>query len=295
MFRDLSLSALGLHVTQAEQIELALSYGFRGIDVDIVDLHERVQASSIQHVRRLIDSAKIRVGAFEIPFDPAAHDDDFRPQLERLPALAETAAAMGCTRAVTTLAPASDERPYHANFEFYRQRYNDIAAVLAPHDIQLGVGFSAAPELRAGKAFEFIASLDALILLVGTIAARNVGLVVDLWDLWRADGSIDDLRKLAGRPIVQVRLSDAPADQNRDELDNHARLVPGEAGTIDAAAALVTLSELGYDGPVTPNPDRSHLPSSRDAIVRAVGEGLDKVWKQAGLTPAGKLAASGKK
>jgi sugar phosphate isomerase/epimerase len=295
MFRDLSLSALGLHASQAEHIELALSYGFRGIDVDVVELHERTQSAGVQHARRLIDSAKVRLSTFALPFDPTLPDKEFREQLAKLKPLAETAAGVGCTRAVTLLAPGSDLRPYHENFEFHRQRYNEVAGALAPHGIQLGIGFCAAPELRQDKAFEFIHSLDALLLLLSMCAARNIGLVVDLWDVCRSGGQVDDLRKLRGKTIVQVRVSDAPADKPLDELDGRARLIPGETGTIDAAAALAILSELGYDGPVTPNPDRSHLPTGRDAVARSVGQGLDKVWKEAGLTAAGKLAASGKK
>lgn len=295
MYRDLSLAALGLHATQGEHIESALSYGFRGIDVDIVELQERVQTSGAAHARRLIDSAKIRVSTFAVPFDPADDDSEFNPKLEALKAQAELAAAMGCTRATTRVAPASDERPYHENFEFHRKRLNSVAEVLGAHGIQLGVGFWAAPELRKDRNFEFVQSLDALILLVGTVAARNVGLVVDLWDFWRSGGEMDDLKKLAGRSIVQVLVSDGPADQSREQADQHARFTPGSTGVIDAVAALRQLSELGYDGPVTPNPDRKHLPGSRDAIARAVGQGLDKVWKEAGLTPAGKLAAPAKR
>ena len=66
-------------------------------------------------------------------------------------------------------------------------------------------------------------------------------------------------------------------------------MLPGETGVIDTAAALVALAEMGYDGPVTPAPDKSQLRGMRrDAIVKAAGEKLDAVWKRAGLNAVGK-------
>lgn len=296
MFKDLSFATLGLAGTQAEQIELALSYGFKGIDVDLIEFEQRVQAQGLAHARRLVDSAKIRLSAFQLPFDASIDDAEFQPELVKLKPLAELAATVGCTRAITTLAPASDERPYHANFEFYRKRYNDIAAALAPHNIRLGVAFSADPALRKERAFEFIHGLDALAMLIGLVQARNIGVVVDLWDVWRSGGALDDLRKLQANQIVQVRVADAPADVAPDDAPADSRLLPGESGVIDASALLVHLVEIGYDGPVTPAPSRAHFGSaSRESIVKQAGQALDKVWKAAGLTPAGKLAPTAKK
>jgi hypothetical protein len=53
------------------------------------------------------------------------------------------------------------------------------------------------------------------------------------------------------------------------------------------------LAEIGYDGPVTPAPSRSRVSgNSRDAVVRTMAQQLDKVWKEAGLSPSGKLTAA---
>jgi sugar phosphate isomerase/epimerase len=290
MFRELNLKFLGLTATQAEQIELALSHGFRGISLDLVEFHARVQAQGLAHARRLFDSAKIRLGTFELPFDPCGSEEHFQAGLERLKPLAETAAAVGCVRAFTSLAPGSDERPYHQNFEFHRRRYNEVAATLAPWGIRLGVAFSAIAERQ--YEFEFIRTFDALALLIATVASRNVGVVIDLWQIWRAGGKVDDIRKLVASQIVAVRIADAPAEIPPNEAGLDSRLVPGESGTIDGAKALRMLAELGFDGPVTPNPDRGQFRGlGRDAIVRKVGQGLDKIWKESGLTPSGRLAA----
>ena len=43
MFKNLSPSALGISGHESEIIELALTYGFRGVDLDIADLEAAVQ------------------------------------------------------------------------------------------------------------------------------------------------------------------------------------------------------------------------------------------------------------
>ncbi|MGD9645483.1 MAG: sugar phosphate isomerase/epimerase family protein [Pirellulales bacterium] len=292
MYRDLSLQTLGLAATQAEQIELALTYGFRGLDLDVVEFQERVATYGMPHSRRLLDSAKLRITACRLPLDPAADEPDFRQALEQFKPQAELAAAIGCTRVVTTLAPGCDSLPYHENFELHRKRFGEIAAVLAPLEMRLGVGFAAAANLRSDKSFEFIHKLDALVMLVGTVGAKNVGVVVDLWDHYASGGTIEELRKLSPQQIVQVCVADAPLDRPREELTNEERLLPCETGVIDLPAQLVLLAEVGYDGPITPVPDRQRMGNlGRDATIRQIGAAMDQLWKAAGLTPGGKLSA----
>ncbi|MBI2823582.1 MAG: sugar phosphate isomerase/epimerase [Planctomycetia bacterium] len=291
MFKNLSPEALGIAASQSELIELALSFGFRGLDLDILDFAEQARTRGLAHARRFIESAKLQVGAFRLPTHWQADDGIFRGDLRRVPEWAAPAAEAGYRRAVTTIEPASDERPFHQNFELCRQRLNEVAAALAAHEIRLGIAFAAPADLRKGKSFEFIHDVDALLLLIGTIQAKNVGVALDLWDLHASGGSMDALKKIGGNRLVTIRVADAPADVPATECTSSQRLLPGETGVINAAAALVTLAELGYDGPITPAPHPEQLKGlRREAAVKRVGEKLDQIWKTAGLTTAGKLA-----
>ena len=293
MFKNLSTQALGLSGTQNESIELALSHGFRGLDLDVVDFARQVETRGLPHSRRLIDSAKLRIGTFQLPLDPEADEARFKTALERLPGLAKLAADMGCTRALTTLAPASDERPYHQNFEFYRKRYGEIAGVLEPLGLRLGIGFLAAAHWRRDKPYQFIHQLDALLMLLGLVGRRNVGIVLDLWNLHVAGGGIDEVRRLPVEQIVALEVADFPPDADRETCGEEARLLPGETGVIDTPAVLVSLAERGYDGPVTPAPHPSRFAGlRRDEIGKRAGQALDAVWKAAGLSPGGKLTTS---
>lgn len=293
MYKNLNSEALGLSASQSELIELALSFGFRGIDLDVVDFAAQVKEQGLPKARRLLDSAKLKIGAFKLPVRWQADDETYKQDLQKLPELIGPAVEIGASRAVTHIEPASDERPYHQNFEFHRNRLGELAKALEPKGVRLGVGFSAAAADRAGKAFEFIHSFDALVMLLGMTPASNLGVAVDLWQLWASGGSIELVRKLKPQQIVAVYVSDVAnpgAEPEKQPLAS--RRLPGETGAIDAAAALTALAEVGYSGPVTPLPDASQFAGMRrDAIAKLAGERLDAAWKAAGLSPSGKLAA----
>lgn len=291
MFKNLDAKALGLSATQSETIELALSFGFRGIDLDIADFAGEVKTVGLPRARRLVDSAKLKIGTFSLPIE-WRRQDGFDAELVKLNELAGLAESLGARRAVTVVAPANDERPYHENFEFYGQRLTELGRALEPHGIQLGVGFDASEAARHGKTFEFVRDFDALLVLLSTVHAENVGLWLDLWQIWASGASLDDVpAKLLPGKVVAVSLSDADEAQPDPRHPDSHRL-PGECGTIDSVAILSRLVEIGYDGPVTPIPGSNLSGMRREQIVKLAGEKLDAVWKAAGIAPAGKTAAA---
>jgi sugar phosphate isomerase/epimerase len=293
MFKNLSAGALGISGGPSEMIEPALSFGFKGLELNVVDFSAQVKTHGLPHSRRLLDSAKLKLSFFRLPVDWQNDDETFQQDMERLPSLAGLAAELGCTRALVWVAPASNDRHFHQNFEFHRQRFAEIAKRLDPLGIRLGIGFQAAVDLRQGLAYEFVRSLDALLMLLSVVQAKNVGLVLDEWDLFAGGGSLDSLQKVSADKIVAVQLADAAADAAEHNWPSTARLLPLETGVIDSSATLAWLAERGYDGPVTPVPSTTRSKGmSRDGIVKLAGAQLDKAWKTAGLNPAVKLATS---
>jgi sugar phosphate isomerase/epimerase len=86
---------------------------------------------------------------------------------------------------------------------------------------------------------------------------------------------------------VYVHVNDAPAGRPKDEMKDSPRELPGATGVIDIAAFLQALQEIGYDGPVTPEPFSELLKTidSPEEKVRITGDSMRKIWSQAGLAP----------
>lgn len=283
MFRNLSTVGLPLSGRPSELIELALSFGFDAMDIDILDFQQQAEAFGVEHARRLMVSARLKCGVFHLPISLVAEESDFRADLAELPARLAFAKATEATRAVVTVAPASDEHSFKDLFELYRKRLDTLGGLLEKEGIVLGLALAPEVEARAGKAHPFIHTYEGLIGLVNS-SHPSVGVVVDSWALLLGGESVTVVGQVPAGRIVEVRLSDAPRDVAPAELGHTQRLMPGETRVIPAAELLAEAEKAGFDGPVTPWADRSTLTGrGREKIVRLAGDRMEAVWKEAGL------------
>ena len=65
MSTNLNTAALGVSGRPNELIEVVLTYGFKGFDLDVADLVSRGQ--NLQQIQLFLDSAKLKIGGFELP------------------------------------------------------------------------------------------------------------------------------------------------------------------------------------------------------------------------------------
>lgn len=283
MFRNLSIYGLPLSGRPSELIELALSFGFEALDLDILDFQRQADAFGAEHARRLMVSARLKVGSFRLPVDLAADEATFAADMEALPARLDVAQAAEASRAVATVEPASDDHGFKDFFELYQARLHSIGEQLASRGIQLGLAFRPEAEARVGKAHQFITTFEELLGLV-TTAHAQVGAVVDAWALHVTGESFDIIAKVPAGRIVEVRVSDAPREVSGSELTTEQRLMPGETGVIDAAALLKAVQAAGFEGPVTPWANRATLAGrGREKTVRLAGERMEALWRAADL------------
>ncbi len=291
MFKNLDPANVGVHGSQSEIIESTLSNGFKGLDLDITEFAESVKTHGLPKARRYLDSARLKIGSYRLPLSWTEDEALYRADLEKLPAALELAKQIDCPRVVTTIEPANDVRPYHENFELHRRRLSEIAGVLARYNARLGLEFLAPLELRKGRAFQFLQTADAVLMLLKNIGAPNVGLALDVWHWHLGGGTLDQLEALGGAKIVTLSLADAEPDATAATADDSQRRLPGETGVIEIAGLLTFLAKSKYDGPVTPRPSRTQFAGQgRDKIVKQLGASLDQLWKAAGINPAGKLS-----
>jgi sugar phosphate isomerase/epimerase len=284
MYKNLSPKALGVSGRQSELIELALTYGFRGLDVDVADLAKRAKVHGVSQAIRFLESAKIKVGGFELPVNWLGNDTDFQNQLKQLDEAMQVATAIKATRCLVTIAPANDERSFQDNFEFHRQRLTQVAEVLAKSNVRLGIGFNAVRKNREGKTFQFIHQAETMLQLLKNISAKNVGLLLDTFHWTLGGGAIDQLKDLKPDQIIAVRLADYPTSADPEKLEDSSRKLPLEEGSVDCAAIVSLLTQKKYDGPVTlyPHPSGSRG-STREFIVQRAAQLLDELWRNAGV------------
>jgi sugar phosphate isomerase/epimerase len=283
MFRNLSTVGLPLSGRPSELIELALSFGFDAMDIDILDFQQQADTFGVPHARRLMVSARLKAGVFHLPVELAADEAAFERDMKALPRFLELAEATEATRAVATIAPASDEHSFKDFFELHRTRLHTIGDLLAARNIMLGLAIQPEAEAREGKAHQFISTYEGLLGLV-TVAHERIGAVADAWALHVTGEPVEMIEKTPRGRLVEVRLSDAPREGAGSSLSHAQRLMPGETGIIDSAAVLRHAKAAGFEGPVTPWADRATLAGrGREKIVRLAGDRLEAAWKDAGL------------
>ncbi len=284
MFKNFSTYALEMMAPQYEQIEMALTHGFRGIDLDVVDMAEQFELRGEAKARRLLDSAKIHLGSFELPVPLEGSEEEFQQELEKLSTRAEVAARLGCLRARVVLKPWSETLPMHENFEQHRKRLQQAAGVLQGYNIRLALGFSAPAVLRQDKPHEFIHTLEQLTPLVEMIP--GAGYVIDLWDITIGGGSLEAVKALPPEKILVVHVCDGPTEKPPAEWTPEDRHLPGSTGVLDLVGLLTYLKEIDYQGPVSPLVSKALTQGQRrDEVAHALGQALEGLWQQAGLSP----------
>ncbi|MDA1049505.1 MAG: sugar phosphate isomerase/epimerase [Planctomycetota bacterium] len=278
MFKNLCTSTLGIEGRQSEIIELTLTYGFRGLDLEIDDFAQRAKTQGLDQAIRFLSSAKIRIGSVDLPVRWRSDDTTYRADLADLDQVASYAATAKVYACKTVVFSESDLLPYHENFEQHRKRLAEIAEVLGKHGIRLAVGFHAAAARREGKQFQFIQEANALSMLLKSVAAENVGLWLDTWDWYVGGGTVDSLKAFGIDKVAYVTIADAPHDVDRSSLTEEQRTMPAEDGAASVQDIVNLLQQQGYKGPLTLAPHADCFTGMKnDDILKQCRSALDEL------------------
>ena len=278
MYPALTAGAIGVRLPFGECARLAAQAGFKGIAVNVAS-EEGPEA-----VRRVLEVNKLRPAAWGLPVEFRGEEQKFRVDLANLSGFAKVAKQMGADRCSTWILPFSDSLPFEEHFELHRTRLRQCAEVLAEHGIWLGLEFVGPKTLRDGHAHEFIHTQEGMLELCEAIGTGNLGLLFDSFHWYTSHGTRDDIRKLSDALVVDVHINDAAEGRGPDEQIDNDRRLPGESGVIDLMGFLRGLKEIGYTGPVTPEPFSSRIRQlSSEEAIRVTAESLLGVWAQAGV------------
>ncbi|MFL5807766.1 MAG: sugar phosphate isomerase/epimerase family protein [Roseiflexaceae bacterium] len=281
MFRNLSPLAIGIRTDLAGAVALAQAHGWQGIDLPIGEVAQRALVRRADEVAALLTRAGLRPGGWGLPIDWRKPYD--RQALVALGEQAALAGRLGCTRAYTWVLPASDELPFRENFSHHVAQLQPIARVLEEHGCRLGLECIGPRTLREGRRYGFVYTIEGMLGLAQAIGP-NAGLLVDSYHWYTALGTLADIRALRAADVVYVHVNDAPAGVPAEAQLDHVRRLPSTTGVIDLAGFLQTLREIGYDGPVTPEPFEPRLADMPpDAACREAHESMLEMWRLAGL------------
>ncbi|MEN6549773.1 MAG: sugar phosphate isomerase/epimerase, partial [Armatimonadia bacterium] len=131
------------------------------------------------------------------------------------------------------------------------------------------------------KKFEFIHTMEQMLELCSCLG-QNAGLLLDAWHWYTSGGTLAQLKKLTNENVVYVHINDAPPDIALDDQVDSVRALPGETGVINLTGFLQVLRDIGYDGPVTPEPFSARLNAMEDKseAVKLAGKMLKQVFEE---------------
>jgi len=282
MFMNLAPGAIGVNLPLGEVVKLAHFAGFEGVEINIPEVAKLAEEKSIAYVKDILQEADIVPGGWSLPVGWRSEESEFSEDLQEFPALAEWADQLNSKRAFTWIESFSDKYPFKENFAFHVKRLKPVAEVLHSFGCSLGLEFLGPKTLRDNHPYEFIHTLEGMLQLAEAISKDNVGILLDVWHWYTSHGTLDDLKKLTPEQVVYVHINDAPKGITIDEQIDSVRCLPGETGVIDLGGFLQTLQEIGYQGPVTPEPFSEKVRQmSPEEAIKTTYEALSKVWQQA--------------
>jgi sugar phosphate isomerase/epimerase len=288
MLKNFSPQSLRINGRQSELIELALTYGFRSMDIDMSEMLRRSQRGSIDDAAKYLRAAEnLSVGGFAVDVDLDSDDETFTSQVGALHPLAEVAGELGVTRAYIHAPAATDRLPYHEFFDTQLKRLDQIAEVLGGKNIRLGVGFHAGKELAEGKEFAFTQNVEGFLALIKGVGNSNVGFLIDTWDWVVGDGAMDQISELTGDQIVAVRMASLAPDVDAAKATTNDRVLPEKEGALDHVAVMKHLIATGFDGPVSPSASPTQYKGqTRESTVQKAQQAIDGISEDAGIEVA---------
>jgi sugar phosphate isomerase/epimerase len=246
MFIALNTSLVGGKVQWPEFARLAAKVGYGGTDLNL----SAAQKEGLDATKALLSELKLKISFASLPINATRGDEDFRKGMETFEDQVKFAAAVGCSRMMVVIPPAS-ETPKEELRKTLMGRFRTVGPVLAKYHVRCGFEFLGPLHFRKGVPYPFIWQMNEMVEFAKD-CGPSFGVVLDVWHWYHSGSTLDDIRRAGKSQIVLVHLSDA-AKMPPDEVRDNARLLAGE-GVIDLVGIFKTLKALDWEGSVSPEP-----------------------------------------
>ena len=303
MFKILNTRGLGVGGKQNELIELALTFGFNGVEVDMVDLVGRHDAMGKEFACQFLKAAKspasesdtasggkhLTIGTFKLPIDLSGTDEQYATSIAKNETVIDLASELGAERCYIEIAPNCEHFSFQECFEKHQTRLQALSEQFAASGIKLGLSLQTSKAEPADGTFKFIQTAEELLTLVKTVGQPNVGVCVDTWE-WALGGGTAE--QLDFSKVTEIRFADVSADANKEEIKQSDRTsLPGDVADSFSFKVAKAAVASGLPLAISASTDLStYAGDTRDNVVKAISQHLD--WFAEGLDPAVTIAAA---
>jgi sugar phosphate isomerase/epimerase len=283
MYKNLNCDLLGISGRQSEIIELALTYGFRGIEIDMDDLVKRCQRSSFESASRFLASSKLKIAGFQAPIDLDDDEDTFVNRLAKLHAVAEIAGRVEARTAILTIPYGTNRLPYPEYFDVIRKRIDQVAEVFGKEGVRLALNFDVASPGDEEKQFKFVRDVEGFLAVTRACNSKNVGIVLDAWNWFVGGGTLEAIDQIGLQRVASLRLSDCREGVSVKNATSEDCVLPASSDVIDSTTLLKKFVDADLKIPVAARGTVLDASPTRDAMVGLAQDALDKVFEAAGL------------
>ena len=278
MYKILSSRGLGVGGKQNELIELALTHGFDGVEVDMADLVGRHDTLGKQFACQFLQSAKIDMGTFKLPVAIGGTDEQFNDSITKLDTILDLAQTLNAKCCYVEIGSENENYAFQECFEKHTTRLQTIAEKFASTPIKIGLALSASSAKPADGNFKFIQTADEMLPLVKAVAQPNVGLCLDAWEWAVGGGTVDQLTNAGIATIAtEIKLADVTpgADLAAIKRSDRTALPASEPDSFSLELSKATLSS-GADLPFSVSTDLStYANAPRGKVVDSISKQLD--------------------
>jgi sugar phosphate isomerase/epimerase len=255
--------SIGVRADQRRAVDLAAKYGYESVQPFADDL-AKLSDSELRDLQAGLKQKGLQWAAAGMPVDFRGDEAKFQEGLKALPEQAKVYEKAGVTRISTWLPPANDERTYLQHFRTTASRLRAMAQVVGDHGMRFGLEYVGTPSLLVAKRYPFVHTMAETKELIAEAGRPNLGFVLDSWHWWTAGEAKSDILTLKASDVVSADLNDAPPGLTMIEQRDNQRELPAATGVIPLQEFLSGLVEIGYDGPVRPEPFNKKLNDMED-------------------------------
>lgn len=227
-------------------VEVAGKVGFNGIEFRIPKIAELIKENKIKLLIETLNSYKMEVISLNSIVDfNLIPSEKFGKILRKTIFLSKVCSELNCSMLIVCPSFISDIKSYEKNYIFKKtaNRLELLAKLAREWNINIGFEFLGHSACSVNKLS------DAYLILEKISDIENVKLVVDTYNFYLSNESLEVFEKIPIKMISLIHINDAP-EIPREKLTDDDRIFPGE-GVIQLKKILNILKEKGYKGYVS--------------------------------------------